>query len=78
MKNESTNLEQCFTASITAHLISILSHLKMSFGSHALQSRRRALHSSKVQQFLNVVNSWLVRALMDKVTYLAPSKFLWW
>jgi len=56
----------------TAHSISILSELKM----YTARARRSALHRqyqlhsveghAKVQQFLNIVNSWLVHVLLDK------------
>jgi len=60
---------------MTAHSISILAELKMtSFGPYAgvrgaLHQLRYQLHSVEGRAkcpFLNVVNSWLVHALLDK------------
>jgi len=69
-KTHSTNLAHCSTIWITAHSISIMSHLKMSsFGPYA-GAKMRSPHAIQavpnVQQFLNIVNSWLVHALLDK------------
>ena len=48
-KTHSTNLEHCFTASITAQSTTILSELKMfSFGPYT-QARRRDLHQLRYQ-----------------------------
>jgi len=63
----STNLEHCFTVSMTAHSIGILSELKMSsFGPYPGAKTRSPLKCAvnstllkgipNVQQFLNVVN----------------------
>jgi len=67
------NLEHCFTASMTAHSIRILLELKMtSFGLSAGAKKRFPSTAPllkamlNVQQFLNVLNSWLVNMLLDK------------
>jgi len=71
------NLEQCFTASITSHSVSILSELKTSsFGPYTDAKTNSPLHQLCYQlhsvegrakcSFLNVVNWRLLHALLDK------------
>jgi len=71
------NLEHCFTASMTAHSITILSELK-NVPLWPVRRREDALSISciinctllkavpNVQQLLNFVDSWLVHVFLDK------------
>jgi len=51
-------VEHCFTASMTAHLISILSQLKRSSFSPRTQAQRRALHQLCYQLDSALLKEW--------------------